>query len=90
MLPCSNVLLDASGRILVTDAGLSALLSRPQGAHVTVQLAPAAPAVLADDVRGFGELLATMLAPQPGAPPDCPAVRGAIAVHDMLLPSVRP
>ena len=83
--PRSNVLLGDDGRIVLTDAGLSALLSSsaPEPGVQAAMLqalvgraAPAGHAALANDVCSLGELLATVLAPQPGAPPDCPAVRG--------------
>lgn len=94
LLPCSNVLLGDDGRILLTDAGLSALLGSsapaPGVQAATLQAhvgraTPAAHAALASDVCSLGELLATLLAPQPGAPPDCPAVRGVPAAAALPL-----
>ncbi|KAI7842494.1 hypothetical protein COHA_003848 [Chlorella ohadii] len=80
-LSASNILLADSSRILVTDAGLAALLSSPPPTHAQHAAAPwphAEHAALAADVLCLGELLGTMLAPQPDAPPNCPAAVAAM------------
>ncbi|PRW50922.1 cytochrome P450 [Chlorella sorokiniana] len=83
-LTASNLLLGDSGSILVTDAGLSALLSSPPAAH-------GVHAALADDVHSLGELLAAMLAPQPGEAPSCPeAVANMIQACRLPDPQQRP